>query len=265
MSKISNVSFAALFKASVIASAFDAECLKQAATGRVYQPLVTALNDEYKIDMPATTVGALRLIVGKFLTETKPEVIKGKGAAASLVTLTQALHAYGEALLAGMNAEKRPYKTLPALPKWADPVAIQQAKDAKKAAKAAEKEDAGEGEDTGEGEGSSAGETVMPLRDFAAEAAEAWAKFAPYLSMGVITAAERDAFIEALTVSKVAPSSDVVVTTAEAEAKTVKAPKRTKRKVMDAIPAQTDGKVMPGHVSDVTTAPALVQADLIAA
>ena len=221
------LSLASLFSSDFIAAQFDAQCEAQAAQGRTYGPLLTMLKDGYGFAIPAGTSSAIKYLnVNLFGLGTVPKLVKGTGARAATVTVTQALHAYATALRAGVSDAKRAEcPEISPLPLWADPVHIAKAKaeaEAKKKAKAADKlaaeaaaapiVDAIAAPIADIVDNSDAVDAEM-ARDMHADALAAWAKFEAFLSFGVITASERDAMVQKLSIA---------VTMAEPERKKTK-------------------------------------------
>lgn len=215
------MSLSSLFTAQVLAASFDEHAESQARAGRVYQPLADMLNVSYGIDLPLSTLTAIKYINNNLLSLEKPPVLAaGIGAKAAAVTVVQALHGYAVTLLCGMSEAKRAESgaAVRDLPSWADPVAIAakkaERKDAKKAkadAEAAAALNAGAEDD--EAAAVSAA-LLAPLRDIGKDAQSAWNQFAAFLSQGAITAAQRDSFIAALETATVkaedAPKVDKV-------------------------------------------------------
>lgn len=194
------IALSTLFTATAIASSFDSQAADQAAKGKTYAPLLTMLDGAYGLQIPAATAAAVRYVNDNLLTlEAAPKLAKGVGARAAVVTVTQALHAYMTAIVAGMHADTLiklgPAFGVKPLPAWADPVQIA----AKKAAKKDERE-AKKADTPAESAESDPIEAAIsaPAVDIAAQAREAWAKFAAFLDAGALTVAERDAYIEAL-------------------------------------------------------------------
>ena len=140
-------SFSTLFTGAAVGAAFDNAINTDAASGRVNAAFVSALDNAYGLQLPASpklAIGYINQFVG---ADKLPAIGKGPGARTGARDVAQALHALGEALHAGGAATGLP--TLAALAAWADPAELAAAK-AAKAAKAAakpaiEKETAPEG------------------------------------------------------------------------------------------------------------------------
>lgn len=215
------LALASLFSADLIASQFDAQCETQAAQGRTYPPLLTMLDGGYGLAVPAGTFAAIRYLNRNlFSLEKMPKLAEGIGAVAATVTVAQALHAYALTLRDGLSEAKRAECDIVlALPVWADPVNIAK-KQAERKAKAEAKK---------LGAAANAPDTFAPVvdvvtaniapdnseetaRDLHAEALAAWAKFEAFLSLGVITASERDSMMakleKAATMAEAAPTKD---------------------------------------------------------
>lgn len=193
------LALASLFTADAVASSFDAQCEAQALTGRTFPPLLTMLDGAYGLQIPAATAGAIKYLnMNLFSLDKRPTLAKGVGSRAAVITVTQALHAYATALHAGVTDKAKAVPVV-AIPAWADPVAIAKAKADRKDVKAADKVDnAGDDAETStDGDAIASALTAAPV-DMHAEALSAWAKFAPFLDVGAITAAERDSFIDAI-------------------------------------------------------------------
>lgn len=221
-----SVTIAHIFSASLLASAFDHTVSEQAAQGRTYAPLLTALDGAYGIQIPAATVGAIKYMNNNLFTLDKaPTLAKGVGAVAATVAVVQALHAYAVALRAGMAdpAKAAPVADLPA---WADPIAIAKKKAATKQANAAKKLDAEAAETGTDTDGEALAATLPPAMDTVAEMRTAWAKFAAFLDGGHITATERDSYIAMLekAVTKAEPVPAKAKGKAKAKAKAANVP-----------------------------------------
>ena len=167
-------SFSSLFTGAAIGAAFDSAINADAANGRVNAAFISALDNAYGLQLPASpklAIGYVNSFVG---AEKAPTVGKGPGARTGARAIAQALHALGAALHAGGAAKGLP--ALAALAAWANPAALAAAKAAKAAAKPAiAKETAPEGLPTAK----------------AAHAALALVRAA--LEHGVFTASECDA------------------------------------------------------------------------
>lgn len=216
-----SLALASLFSADLIASQFDAQCEIQAAQGRTYGPLRAMLESGYGLVIPAGTGSAIKYLNRNLFTLDKmPKLVKGTGAVAATVTVTQALHAYALALREGVSDAKRAEcESVAALPVWADPVAIAKKQAESKAKKAAKKLDSvADVADVVAAnivpDNSEAVDSEEMAKDMHADALAAWAKFEAFLSFGVITAKERDSMLAKL---------EKAVTMAEAEAKAPKA------------------------------------------
>ena len=133
--------FSALFTGALVSASFDAAISTDAANGRVNAAFITALDNAYGLQLPASPKSAIGYINSFVGAEKAPTVGKGPGARTGARDIAQALHALGAALHAGGAAKGLP--TLAALAAWADPAALAAAKAAKAAAKPAiVKEDA---------------------------------------------------------------------------------------------------------------------------
>lgn len=202
------LALASLFTADAVASSFDAQCEAQALTGRTFPPLLTMLDGAYGLQIPAATAGAIKYLnMNLFGLDKRPTLAKGVGSRAAVITVTQALHAYAVALSAGVS-DKAKAVPVAAMPAWADPVAIAKAKAERKDAKQAKAVDdaTGGADDSADADIANA-LTAAPI-DMHAEALSAWAKFAAFLDVGAITAAERDGFADLLSkaVTKAEPA-----------------------------------------------------------
>ena len=207
------LALASLFTADAVASSFDAQCEAQALTGRTFPPLLTMLDGAYGLQIPAATAGAIKYLnMNLFGLDKRPTLAKGVGSRAAVITVTQALHAYAVALSAGVS-DKAKAVPVAAMPAWADPVAIAKAKAERKDAKQAKAVDGADGADDSADADIANALTAAPI-DMHAEALSAWAKFAAFLDVGAITAAERDGFADllskAVTKAEPAPAVDKV-------------------------------------------------------
>ena len=128
------ISFASLFTAEAVGASFDSAIESQAIAGRVPAMLTDAVQTHYGVTIPASPKAAMIAINTMAAMASPLSIVKGAGARSSAATLMQALYRMGE-LLGQSPAKGLP--ALAALPAWADPVAIQAAKDKRKAAKAA--------------------------------------------------------------------------------------------------------------------------------
>lgn len=202
---MSKIALASLFSADLLASQFDAQCETQAAQGRTYGPLRAMLESGYGLNIPAGTASAIKFLNRNLFTLDKlPKLVKGTGAVAATVTVTQALHAYALALREGVSEAKRAEcEGVAALPVWADPVAIAKKQAEAKAKKEAKKLDSAA--DVADivaanivPDNSEVVDSPEMARDLHADALAAWAKFEAFLSFGVITAKERDSMMAKL-------------------------------------------------------------------
>lgn len=245
-----------LFTAEVLAAKFDEQAQEQAAAGRVYAPFVNLLKTAYDLEISATTTTALKKVNVLMSIDAAQKLKTGTGSKVGAVMVWQTLHTWAEALLAGMGTRSRAALAadfkINALPAWACPVAIKakadkaaaarlakaQAVDALKLAQATaiaaskpENEDGVEDESdtpiTGEAVSKSQLSDALSgaPRDLHAEALAAWAKFAAFIDAGVLTAAERDDFVDML--SKAVTAPEVVTPAVTATRKRAKRESRT--------------------------------------
>lgn len=213
------IPLSSLFTGDAIASHFDNQAAINAGMGKTYAPLLTMLDGAYGLQIPAATAAAIKYLnANLFKLEKAPALAKGIGARAAVITVTNALHQYATAILAGMHADTLlkhgPDFAVAALPAWADNVKIAAAKQARKDAKAAKAPES-ESESEGEEDTSLAAAINAAPRDLPAESRAAWAAFSAFLSHNALTVAERDAYIAQLQACVTIPEP---VTKAEAKA-----------------------------------------------
>lgn len=227
------IALSSLFNNEALAGAFDGQCAKNAAQGKVYQPLADALSTAYGLTMPHGSAAFIKAANMQLFTLDKlPTLAHGKGRVAAVVTMVNAVHQYCAAIIAGMSDKSRlSAPELASLPAWADLVKIQEKKAKAKAARDAKKLDNladTTPEDNAPDTAAEEAPEVTPERDLRAEALAAFARFEAFLALGVITAAERDAFIAKLEVATVKAEEAAPATAQQ------KAAARSKRKAADA-------------------------------
>ena len=229
------ISFASLFTADAVGAAFDSAIESQAIAGRVPAMLTDAVQTHYGVTIPASPKAAMIAINTMAAMASPLSIVKGAGARSSAATLMQALYRMGELL------GQSPAKGLPALsplPAWADPVAIQAAKDKRKAAKAAKNAAPETDPDSEDDSADDAPGPVGAAPDMAQQIATAMALIQAAAKAGQLTQTQWDA-IRALAETS-APVAAPAKATAEERAaqqtadalqaaKTPKAPKTAKR------------------------------------
>lgn len=206
------ISFASLFTADAVGAAFDSAIESQAIAGRVPAMLTDAVQTHYGVTIPASPKAAMIAINTMAAMASPLSIVKGAGARSSAATLMQALYRMGE-LLGQSPAKGLP--ALAALPAWADPVAIQAAKDKRKAAKAAKNaapETDPEGEE-GEDDAPEPG-PVGVAPDMAQQIASAMALIQAAAKAGQLTQTQWDA-IRALAESSAPVAAPAKATTEE--------------------------------------------------
>ena len=227
------ISFASLFTAEAVGASFDSAIESQAIAGRVPAMLTDAVQTHYGVTIPASPKAAMIAVNTMAAMASPLSIVKGAGARSSAATLMQALYRMGELL------GQSPAKGLPALsplPAWADPVAIQAAKDKRKAAKAAKSVQPDPETEEGEGETPEPG-PVGVAPDMAQQIATAMALIQAAAKAGQLTQTQWDA-IRALAESSAPVAAPAKATTEEQasmltsqaleSAKTSKAPKKAK-------------------------------------
>lgn len=224
------ISFASLFTADAVGASFDSAIESQAIAGRVPAMLTDAVQTHYGVTIPASPKAAMIAVNTMAAMASPLSIVKGAGARSSAATLMQALYRMGELL------GQSPAKGLPALsplPAWADPVAIQAAKDKRKASKAAKSVQPDPETEEGEGETPEPG-PVGAAPDMAQQIATAMALIQAAAKAGQLTQTQWDA-IRALAETS-APVAATAKATAEENAamqtsvalETAKAPKKAK-------------------------------------